>query len=141
MALSPEIMTALYRVCPSVAPSREDPGRMVPETPLCFFGFRATRARNARATAAAASSFAASDPNGGTVAVAANVSDRCCLHRNEPGCVVGEHRQYLVLEQGWEAGELMVAGLGTARGVVQQPRRIRYANAGSVASENHQECY
>ena len=75
----------------AVAPSLEGPGKkIVPDTP-CRLGFRAVviRSRNARAAAA---SLASSD----AAAVASiDDDDRCSLHRNEPGCVVGAHRQYL----------------------------------------------
>lgn len=30
----------------------------------------------------------------------ASTGDRCSLHRNEPGCVVGAHRQYLLAAAG-----------------------------------------
>ena len=45
----------------------------------------------------------------------ASTGDRCSLHRNEPGCVVGAHRQYFpagapaaALEHG--GGEELIAG-------------------------------
>jgi hypothetical protein len=99
----------------SVPPSLEGPRRVIPDTPLCL-GFCATRARRARAVVAAAASLDTSDPSGAF----AVISDRCNLHRNEPGCVVGAHRQYLagalVLEQGGAAAELMVTRSGLATG-------------------------
>jgi hypothetical protein len=75
-------------------PRLEGPGKnVVPDTP-CRLGFRAViRSRNTRATAAAAASLA-SDAEG-AAAMAFIDDDRCSLHRNEPGCVVGAHRQYL----------------------------------------------
>jgi hypothetical protein len=99
----------------SVPPSLEGPGRVIPDTPLCL-GFCATRARRARAVVAAAASLDTSDPSGAF----AVISDRCNLHRNEPGCVVGAHRQYLagalVSEHGGAAAELMVNRSGLATG-------------------------
>ena len=85
-----------------VAPSLEGPGKTIPDpdTP-CRLGFRPViRSRNARAAAAAAASLASSDAAEGAATAAAAVAsidddDRCSLHRNEPGCVDGAHRQYL----------------------------------------------
>jgi hypothetical protein len=88
----------------AVAPSLEGPGKNIPDPDtLCRLGFRTViRSRNARAAAAAAASLAlaSSDAAEGAAATAAAVAsidddDRCSLHRNEPGCVVGAHRQYL----------------------------------------------
>nr|CAB3449096.1 unnamed protein product [Digitaria exilis] len=98
-------MTAVAAAAAAAPPSLEGPGRRVPAGALCRLGFRATtRSRNARATAAAADDESAS------------AGDRCSLHRNDPGCVVGAHRQYLLagvaaaLEHGGGEGEELMAG-------------------------------
>jgi hypothetical protein len=71
--------------------------------PSCL-DFRDARARNARAAAISSpSSSSSSVAGGGTIAAfafAVAAGDRCSLHRNEPGCVVGAHRQYLATAAG-----------------------------------------
>ncbi|KAG8070056.1 hypothetical protein GUJ93_ZPchr0006g46383 [Zizania palustris] len=77
----------------SLVPSLEAVGRKHLILPTSCLEFCDTRARNARTAAAAAAVLLSSSGSGCAVAAA----DRCNLHRNEPGCVVGAHMQYLYL--------------------------------------------